>query len=396
MADYPELLRRRLDEILSSSQDEMLRSAIARIYLRHLLELTTPQEWERPEEAVWVRGREQIVLHCFRLGICCAVAAQHSGPDRQSFRWGELISMSETLITKFEQTDLTEERHVWVSETSQIVANYFAGNTSAREALRLLFPNAGSRSDWRSSAVEDLSSIDFKDSVAEDVFDLQNDIRFHSPEDALRQELFSPENESEFTSKPHYVTIYFEHGLSSAGEVWTFWSDWYNGFLEGKPLDWKLQERVALIDDAIWSAGPDAVAEEIAKIKVEMALENFRGIHAGNRTTRHGVGGNYPPEAIEDPKDLVSSMDLVWKAIGDIEDEVAKPTPDRGSLEIALGALKSGLTALLRWSGHKADLALDTAIKWSILVVGGTYLAAHPDKVQALIEAVEGWLKFIP
>ena len=28
---------------------------------------------------------------------------------------------------------------------------------------------------------------------------------------------------------------------------WSFWHEWYQGFLDGKPLDWELQRRVALI-----------------------------------------------------------------------------------------------------------------------------------------------------
>jgi hypothetical protein len=49
--------------------------------------------------------------------------------------------------------------------------------------------------------------------------------------------------------------------------IWSFWRDWYQGLLTGKPLDWELQRRVALIEDAIWEAGPEAVAKEIASIQ---------------------------------------------------------------------------------------------------------------------------------
>ncbi len=55
----------------------------------------------------------------------------------------------------------------------------------------------------------------------------------------------------------------------SQNEPWDFWREWYQGFLDGKPLDWDLQHRVALIDDAIWDAGPETVAAEIERIKAE-------------------------------------------------------------------------------------------------------------------------------
>lgn len=50
-----------------------------------------------------------------------------------------------------------------------------------------------------------------------------------------------------------------------------FWHEWYWGVIRGKPLDWNLQRRVALIDDTIWEAGPEAVAHEIERIRREMA-----------------------------------------------------------------------------------------------------------------------------
>lgn len=57
--------------------------------------------------------------------------------------------------------------------------------------------------------------------------------------------------------------------------VWSFWREWYNGFLAGKPVDWELQRRIALIDDAVWQSGPEAVAAEIERIKAEMLSEKL-------------------------------------------------------------------------------------------------------------------------
>jgi hypothetical protein len=51
--------------------------------------------------------------------------------------------------------------------------------------------------------------------------------------------------------------------------VWDFWRDWYDGMLAGTPMDWALQEAVALIPDGIWDAGPAAVAAEIERIRAE-------------------------------------------------------------------------------------------------------------------------------
>lgn len=56
---------------------------------------------------------------------------------------------------------------------------------------------------------------------------------------------------------------------------WAFWAEWYQGFVDGKPLDWELQRRVAVIDDAIWEQGPEAVAAAIDKVKAEMLSEKL-------------------------------------------------------------------------------------------------------------------------
>jgi hypothetical protein len=74
------------------------------------------------------------------------------------------------------------------------------------------------------------------------------------------------------TTNLHEMWRRFRRTVSDKS-VWAFWRDWYQGFLDGKPLDWEVQRRVALIDDAIWEQGPEAVAEEIKRIKGEFATQ---------------------------------------------------------------------------------------------------------------------------
>lgn len=297
---------------------------------------------------------------------------------------------------------MAEMGHVEASASSQIVANYFASNTSAREVLRSLFPNTGSRHDLEISAAEDVSDLDPHDVSHEEVFDLQNDMRSHSSEDMLRQELFSPENESEFFSKPHYETVYFQDGLSSAGEVWAFWSDWYNGFLEGKPMDWKLQERVAVISDATWDAGPEAVAGEIGHIRarrqVEIALGDLKDSLRAQTTARHGIGGNNPPESIRDEL-LSGSITLIWEATEELSIALEEENPPPEWIEAILIKLKAGLADLLKWSALTVKLAVGTVVvigsKKVTTAVVDAYIAKHPEKIEALIEALEQLLPFL-
>jgi hypothetical protein len=79
----------------------------------------------------------------------------------------------------------------------------------------------------------------------------------------------------ESTSEPDWLVEHLmpNSNILENGPDWAFWRDWYQGFLIGEPLDWELQRRVALIDNAIWEAGPEAVAAEIAKIEAEILAE---------------------------------------------------------------------------------------------------------------------------
>ena len=58
-------------------------------------------------------------------------------------------------------------------------------------------------------------------------------------------------------------------------KVWGFWIDWYEGLLAGRAPDWELWREVALIDDAIWQMGPEAVAEAIAGIKAALTSKRL-------------------------------------------------------------------------------------------------------------------------
>jgi hypothetical protein len=55
----------------------------------------------------------------------------------------------------------------------------------------------------------------------------------------------------------------------ASGGPWTFWAEWYARAMAGDPLPWALQEKIALIPNDIWEAGPEAVAAEIERIREE-------------------------------------------------------------------------------------------------------------------------------
>jgi hypothetical protein len=60
-----------------------------------------------------------------------------------------------------------------------------------------------------------------------------------------------------------------------APESWGFWTRWYEGMLEGRPLDWDLQREVALIPDDDWKKGSEHIARLIAEIEARFWAERL-------------------------------------------------------------------------------------------------------------------------
>ncbi len=54
---------------------------------------------------------------------------------------------------------------------------------------------------------------------------------------------------------------------------WAFWLDWYEGFLNGRPLDWRLQREIALIPDEEWDKGAEHIAGLIRQIEARRLRE---------------------------------------------------------------------------------------------------------------------------
>lgn len=191
---------------------------------------------------------------------------------------------------------------------------------------------------------------------------------------------------------------FFENWYEWAGKNGAFWREWYQGFLDGKPLDWELQRRVALIDDVIWEAGPGSVAEEIEKIRAKFYLEkHIDELEADLRdapVNRHGIGGNMPPEPLDDVP-IARELVIVLRPLEDLKGEIAKNDLDTSQLQKIIEALVTALKTGLAWCLKKGDLIVDTAIKWAIPAGGTGYLALNPEKLEAVIEAAKKLLSVL-
>ncbi|MGP1358072.1 hypothetical protein [Roseicyclus sp.] len=185
--------------------------------------------------------------------------------------------------------------------------------------------------------------------------------------------------------------------LLASGGPWAFWAEWYARAMAGDPLPWALQEKIALIPDAIWKAGPEAVAAEIERIEAAFRLRERIAemeedqVHAED--ARFGIGGNNPPVEIDDPE-VGRQMVILWDSVSGLKEEVEADEPDARRVSEHIERLKGVLRDFLSYCGRKLDLAVDTTIKWGIPVTG-SYLVLNPSKAEAVLKAAQDWLPFL-
>ncbi|MEP0089144.1 MAG: hypothetical protein ABJM02_14380 [Paracoccaceae bacterium] len=184
-------------------------------------------------------------------------------------------------------------------------------------------------------------------------------------------------------------------------EVWGFWLRWFKAIHDGNPMPWELSRLIALeLTAQDWQLGPGHVALKIKEIEALFRVRQSLSELSRQRLEltsqgRLGIGGNNPPEEIEIPFEVTESHTIIWAAVDEIAEQAEAVKPERSIVLAALEKLTRALSICLSWAAKKADLAVETAIKWSIPASGG-YFLLNPGKFQALIEAVKAWSSFIP
>jgi hypothetical protein len=183
-------------------------------------------------------------------------------------------------------------------------------------------------------------------------------------------------------------------------EAFAFWRDWYEGYLNGRPLDWDLQLAVAGIPDADWERGPAHLArcieERRARLGLRAAVAAAEADLRRSGASRFGIGGNHPPEPIGDAgAEVPDALVFVSEPLRRLRDETDAPEPDADRVRSAIDQLKAALARGLAWIGGKIDLAIDTTIKWGIPAVGGGFFALNPDRLEAVVRAAETWITYL-
>ncbi len=200
----------------------------------------------------------------------------------------------------------------------------------------------------------------------------------------------------QFPSKQNLLTVDL---------VWSFWRDWYQGFLDGKPLDWELQRRVALIPDADWEKGPEHIAGLIEQIREPFVLREriaeLETLLPERATSRLGIGGNNPPERIDDIKTPQQAITAIWTALDDLKEESNAEHPNREKIKAAIAWINAVASTCAKWAGGHLDAGIREAAKAAGKTAGiattGTLAMNWPEVQSAIgkvIESASKWLSY--
>ncbi len=208
----------------------------------------------------------------------------------------------------------------------------------------------------------------------------------------------------------------------------SFWREWYQGFLDGKPLDWELQKEIALIPDAEWEKGPQWIAEKIEEIRKkyvrkpldqEQVKEQAKRLIAQPETTAlvtisvadqideaielyfAEAKVNQLPEALEPLHHLPPLLRRIAKS-SQTDEKIAELHAEIIELVATVNALNNELRAKGGSLGGKAvetivltTVALGTTAFWGSVVAGISHVTGIVD-VGGLIERLSTAAPQIP
>lgn len=174
---------------------------------------------------------------------------------------------------------------------------------------------------------------------------------------------------------------------------WKFWIEWYQGILDGEPLDWNLQREVALIPDADWDKGPAHIASLINPIweryKLKERIKELEALLPKDKKARHGIGGNNPPPEFEDITSPEQFISISYAAIDVLKGEIEETEPDKTLLQWAINALGHVLKAI----GKYGSILTGVFITAGVAAAGAKY---GEDVVKSVIEHTTNWYNHLP
>ncbi|MEO9819159.1 MAG: hypothetical protein ABJ370_19540 [Paracoccaceae bacterium] len=185
-----------------------------------------------------------------------------------------------------------------------------------------------------------------------------------------------------------------------------FWVKWYTGILEGKPLDWEMQQEIVCIPDQVWRNADWPRSEEsylsehvkLIEAKHEL-LEKISDLQISLSSAyerRSGIGGNFPPETIDLNDKFQIDTEKTRLELDALDHKLREKPLNKSQVQQQIEKVTSQLKDVLIWLAKKNDLAVDTAIKWAIPAAGGGYIAVNPEKFEAVVRGATKLLELLP
>lgn len=182
----------------------------------------------------------------------------------------------------------------------------------------------------------------------------------------------------------------------------SFWADWYQRILDGRP-NWPLWRDVALIDNALWEQGGEALDTEIRRIvKRHQLLDEVRRLRAelaeaqpADAAIAHR-GHNNPPELVQPySTEIAPKVERIVETLNEAEQELQQQRPSPSVLRKVAQGLKAAVVAVLGYCAKLGDLAAQGVAKeigasvgkWAGRGIIG-YIALNSVAFQKLAEAL--------
>lgn len=182
---------------------------------------------------------------------------------------------------------------------------------------------------------------------------------------------------------------------------WSWWNSWYKSQWNGEEVDWNFALQVTKIDDAIWDDGALAISEEIKKLELGYREDLLRQVRhlkarlAAGVPDRLGIGGNNPPETLDDMPLEERERLVIWEPLSALEMEAESERPDKERAKRALEQLMAAAKACGLWVVRHGDTAVDAGAK----AVGPTgvaaivaWLAGYGPQIAKIIETAKLWI----
>ncbi|CUX82437.1 hypothetical protein [Roseibaca calidilacus] len=176
--------------------------------------------------------------------------------------------------------------------------------------------------------------------------------------------------------------------ILAQGEGWRFWVEWYENTLYGRPQDYDLLTKIALIDPADWDKGADHVNALIQRIVEQHNLvkdaralkEEIAQLKERLQSVEHRSHNN-PPELVDETVAAQKEVTIIWAALDEAENELEKSAPDLGRLRQIGEFILKAAKAIGAYCASLADDAIRTANKTVVGGAVGLALLAHQERL---------------